>query len=174
LSYIEKTSPLFMDVSRSALRYQEIALLYPRSTKLQLYLHKYFIVVVSLCCYLFKFGQKSTVQQFASSLSGAYLKTFQMDLDKWTSSIKEQMDVSETQESSGFRVLTRNMVTSASHQQRHTTKMRVLDFCSTYNHETSWKQIRKVGNALFQIQQTEYQEWRDGSGQHRGQPQPPH
>jgi hypothetical protein len=105
-SYIEKMSSLFMDVGRSAPRYQEIALLYPRSRKLQSYLNEYFIVVVSLCRYLFKFGQKSTVQQFASTLSDAHLKTFQMNLDKWASSIKEQMDVSEAQESFGFRVLT--------------------------------------------------------------------
>jgi ankyrin repeat protein len=163
-SYIDKLSSLFMDVGRSAPRYQEIALLYPRSTKLQSYLNEYFIVVVGLCHYLFKFGQKSTVKQFASSLSDAHLKTFQTELDKWAKSIKEQMDVSEAQESSGFRALTRDMFTSTSYQQRHATKMRVLDFCSTYDHETAWKQIRKAGNASFHTQQAEYQEWRDGSG----------
>ena len=54
-TYINKLSSLFMDVGRSAPRYQEIALLYPRSTKLQSYLTEYFIVVVSLYYYLFKF-----------------------------------------------------------------------------------------------------------------------
>jgi ankyrin repeat protein len=120
-------------------------------------------VVVGLCRYLFKFGQKSTLQQFASSLSDAHLKTFQTDLNKWASSIREQMNVSEAQESSGFRALTRDMFTSASHQQRHATRMRVLDFCSTYDYETAWKQIRKAGNASFHTRQAEYREWRDGS-----------
>ncbi|KAF2022730.1 hypothetical protein EK21DRAFT_12957, partial [Setomelanomma holmii] len=162
-TYIEKLSSLFMDVGRSAPRYQAIALLYPRSTKLQSHLTEYFIVVVGLCRYLFKFGQKSTLQQFASSLSDAHLKTFQTDLDKWASSIREQMNVSEAQESSGFRALTRDMFTSVSHQQRHATRMRLLDFCSTYDYETAWKQIRKAGNTLFHTRQAEYQEWRDGS-----------
>ena len=162
-TYIEKLSSLFMDVGRSAPRYQEIVLLYPLSTKLQSHLTEYFIVVVSLCRYLFKFGQKSTLQQFASSLSDAHLKTFQTDLEKWASSIREQMNVSEAQESSGFRALTRDMFTSASHQQRNATRMRVLDFCSTYDYETAWKQIRKAGNASFHTRQAEYREWRDGS-----------
>jgi ankyrin repeat protein len=153
-----------MDVGRSAPRYQAIALLYPRSTKLQSYLTEYFIVVVSLCSYLFKFAQKSNVKRFASSLSDAHLKTFQADLDKWASLIKEQMDVSEAQESSGFRALTRDIFTSASHQHKHATRMQVLDFCSTYDYETSWKQIRKAGNASFHTQQAEYQEWREASG----------
>lgn len=161
-TYIDKLSLLFMDVGRSAPRYQEIALLYPRSAKLRSYLTEYFVVVVSLCRYLFKFGQKSTVQQFASSLSDAHLKTFQTDLDKWANLIKDQMDVSEAQENSGFRALTRDMFTSASHQQRHATRMQVLNFCSTYDHETAWKQIRKAGNASFHTQQAEYREWRDG------------
>lgn len=162
-TYIDKLSSLFMDVGRSAPHYQAIALLYPRSTKLQSHLSEYFIVVVGLCRYLFKFGQKSTVQQFASSLSDAHLRTFQADLDKWATSIKEQMDVSEAQESSGVRALTREMFKSASHEQRLAANMRVLDFCSTYDHEVAWKQIRKAGNTSFYRQQAEYQEWRDGS-----------
>ncbi|KAF2804460.1 uncharacterized protein BDZ99DRAFT_452051 [Mytilinidion resinicola] len=162
-SYIEKLSSLFMDVGRSAPRYQAIGLLYPRSTKLQSHLTEYFIVVVGLCRYLFRFGQKSTVQQFTSSLSDSHLKAFQTDLDKWGNSIKEQIDVSEAQESSGFRALTREMFKSASHQQRHATNMRVLDFCSTYDHEIAWKQIRKAGNTSFHTKQAEYREWRDGS-----------
>ncbi|XPS81919.1 hypothetical protein M3J07_013877 [Ascochyta lentis] len=162
-TYIDKLSSLFMDVGRSAPRYQETALLYPRSTKLQSYLTEYFIVVVGLCRYLFKFGQKSTVKQFASSLSDAHLKTFQTHLDKRATLIKKQMDVSEAQESSGSRALTRDIFTYTSHQQRHATKMRVLDFCSTYDREIAWKQIRKAGNASFHMQQAEYREWRDGS-----------
>jgi ankyrin repeat protein len=152
-----------MDIGRSAPRYQEMSLLYPRSTKLQAYLAEYFIAVVSLCRYLFKFGQKSTVQQFTSSLSDSHLKVFQADLEKWSSSIKEQMQLNEAQESSGFRALTREVSRSASAQQRYATNMRVLDFCSTYDHETSWKQIRKAGNTSFHMQHAEYRKWRDSS-----------
>jgi ankyrin repeat protein len=150
-----------MDIGRSAPRYQEMSLLYPRSTKLQAYLAEYFIAVVGLCRYLFRYGQKSTVQQFTSSLSDSHLKVFQADLDKWSNSIKEQMQLNEAQESSGIRALTREISRSASAQQRYATNMRVLDFCSTYDHETSWKQIRKAGNTSFHMQHAEYRKWRD-------------
>jgi ankyrin repeat protein len=162
-TYIDKLSSLFMRVGCSAPRYQTIALLYPRSRKLQSYLSEYFIVVVSLCRYLFKFGQKSAVQQFASSLSDTHLDTFRADLDRWAISIKEQMDVSEAEESSGSRALTRDMFKSASYQQRHATNMLVLDFCSTYDHEIAWKQIRKAGNTSLHTEQAEYQQWKDSS-----------
>ncbi|KAH8725693.1 hypothetical protein GQ44DRAFT_589354, partial [Phaeosphaeriaceae sp. PMI808] len=161
-SFIEKLSSLFMDVGRSAPRYQAISLLYPQSVRLQSHLTEYFIVVVGLCRYLFKFAQKSIVLQFTSSLNDSHLKTFQADLNKWADSIKEQMFVNEAQESSGLRALTRGMFNSALHQQRHATNIRVLDFCSTYDYEIAWKQIRKAGNTSFHTQQIEYQEWRDG------------
>jgi ankyrin repeat protein len=140
-----------------------MSLLYPRSTKLQTYLTEYFIVVVGLCRYLFKFGQKSTVQQYTSSLSDSHLKTFQTDLETWSSSIKEQMQFSEAQESSGFRALAREKFKSASTEQSRATNIRVLDFCSTYDHETSWKQIRKAGNASFHRQHIAYQQWKDSA-----------
>jgi ankyrin repeat protein/DNA replication protein DnaC len=162
-TYIEKLSSLFMDVGRSAPRYQKIALLYPRSRKLQSYLSEYFIVVVGLCHYLFKFGRKSTVKQLASSLSDAHLETFRADLGRWAVSIKEHMDVSEAEESSGSRALTREIFESASRQQRHATNMLVLDFCSTYDHELAWKQIRKAGNTSLHVKQAEYQQWKDSS-----------
>ncbi|USP79227.1 Arp, Ankyrin repeat protein [Curvularia clavata] len=162
-TYIDKLSSLFMDVGRSAPRYETIAMLYPRSSRLQSDLSEYFIVVVNLCHHLFKFGQKSTVQQFTSSLSDAHLKTFQTELSKWGTSIKEQMDVSEAQESSGFRALTREVFKSTSYQQRLAVNARVLNFCSTYNHEVAWKQIRKAGNTSFYKQQADYREWRDSS-----------
>jgi ankyrin repeat protein len=162
-TYVDKLSSLFMDIGRSTPRYQEMALLYPRSTKLQAYLNEYFIIVVGLCRYLFKFGQKSTVQQFTSSLSDSHLKAFQADLEKWSNSIKEQVQLSENQESSGFRALARGVFNSAATQQRYATNMRVLDFCSTYDHETSWRQTRKAGNASFHKQHVAYQKWKDSS-----------
>jgi ankyrin repeat protein len=85
-----------------------------------------------------------------------------MDLEKWANSIKEQMHVNEIQESSGLRALTREMFKSASYQEKHATNMRVLDFCSKFDHEIAWKQIRKAGNTSLHAQQAEYQEWRDG------------
>jgi ankyrin repeat protein len=159
-NYVDKLSSLFMDIGRSAPRNQAMALLYPRSKKLQTYLSEYFIVVVGLCRHLFKFGQKSTVQQFASTLSDSNLKAFRTELNVWENSIREETHLSEAQENSGFRALSKKMFKSASYQQKLATNLQVLNFCSTYNHQTTWKQTRKAGNASFFVQRAEYQEWK--------------
>ena len=152
---------MFMDIGRSTPRHQAIAVLYPQSPKLQSYLFEYFIVVVVLCRYLFRFAQKSTLQQFTSSLNDGNLKLYQNDLNTWASSIEREMQVCEAQENAGFRALSRSIFKSASHKQRLATNSRVLDFCSTYDHETVWKQTRKAGNTLIFEQLTEYREWKD-------------
>ncbi|RMZ67759.1 hypothetical protein GMOD_00010145 [Pyrenophora seminiperda CCB06] len=159
-TYVDKLSSLFMDIGRSAPRNQAMALLYLRSKKLQTYLSEYFIVVVDLCRHLFKFGQKSTVQQFASTPNDSHLKTFRTELDQWANSIREEMHLNEAQENSGVRALARKVFKSASYEQKLATNLRVLDFCSTYNHQTTWKQTRKAGNASFFMQRAEYQEWK--------------
>jgi hypothetical protein len=160
-TYVDKLSSLFMEIGRSAPRNEAMALLYPRSTKLQTYLSSYFIVVVDLCHYLYKFGQKSIVQQFTSTLNDSNLKAFQTELDEWANSIREEVYLNEAQENSGFRTLSKRMFKSASCQQKLATNLRVLEFCSTYDHQTTWKQTRKAGSASFFMQLVEYQEWRD-------------
>ena len=162
-NHVETLSSIFMDIGRSCPRHQEIAVIYPLSTRLQAYILEYFIVVVGLCRYLFRFGQKSTLQQFTSSLSDGHVKALQSDLGKWAHAIEKEMHVGEAQESSSFRALSRSMFNSASYQQKLAAKKRVLDFCSMYDHETTWKQIRKVGNTSLYTQFHEYKEWRDHS-----------
>ncbi|XP_014559818.1 hypothetical protein COCVIDRAFT_35102 [Bipolaris victoriae FI3] len=153
-------SSMFMAIGRAAPRYQTMALLYPRSKKLQSHLAEYFILVVKLCHYLFRYGQKSSIRQFTSSLNDTLLKTLQTDLDKWANSSREEMNLIEAQESSKFRAFTMDMFKSGALQRRQETKMRILDFCSKYDHETAWKQIRKLGYSSFHTQNSEYQEWK--------------
>ncbi|KAI1165995.1 hypothetical protein F5B18DRAFT_116374 [Nemania serpens] len=166
-SYLEKLSTLFMNVGRSAPRYQTMALIYRRSKSLQSHLFEYFTVVVHLCHQLFKFTQKSTLWQVASTLSDSDIKKFQSELDLWANSIKEEISLQmakkideEAQENSRFRALSSKLSKSASHEQKLATNLRVLDFCSKYDYETTWKQTRKVGNATLFSQAAEYQEWK--------------
>ncbi|EUC46760.1 hypothetical protein COCMIDRAFT_35627 [Bipolaris oryzae ATCC 44560] len=159
-SYIDKLSSLFMAIGRAAPRYQAMALLYPRSKKLQSHLAEYFILVVKLCHYLFKYEQKPSVWQFTSSLNDTHLKTIQSDLDKWANSIKEEVHLIEAQENSRFRAFTLETLKSGALQRIQETKMRILNFCSKYDHETAWKQTRKLGNSSFHTQNAEYQEWK--------------
>jgi DNA replication protein DnaC len=40
------------------------------------------------------------------------------------------------------------------------TNLQVLDLCSVYDYETTWKQTRKVGNATLFNRTAEYQAWK--------------
>ncbi|KAF3000714.1 hypothetical protein E8E13_002932 [Curvularia kusanoi] len=160
-TYIDKLSSLFMDVGRSAPRYQEIALLYPRSRKLRSYLNEYFIVVVGLCRYIFEFGQKSTVQQFVSSLSDAHLKTLQADLDKWASSIKEQMIVNEAQESDTGKVLD-ILFQGYSSDAKAYLIVDGLDECDEEEKETVVQALRKIQDKLKVLVCVSFRETNNG------------
>ncbi|EKG09442.1 NACHT domain protein [Macrophomina phaseolina MS6] len=140
-----------------------MALLYPRSKSLQSQILEYFIVVVGLCHHLLDFTQKSAFRKFTFTLNDLYLKDFQTDLDRWAIAIKDELDVIEAQENSRFRALYSKLSKSASHQQKLATNLRVLDFCSKYNHQMTWKQTRKVGNAALFTQLAENQKWKDCS-----------
>lgn len=140
-----------------------MALLYPRSTKLQAYLLEYFIVVVALCRHIHQFGQKSTIGQLTSAINDAKLQAFRSDLDQWAMNIKEETSLHEHQENSGFRAVFKKISETSSQQQNVAAKLRILDFCSTYNHQTSWKQTKKAGRTSFFEQRIEYQTWRDST-----------
>ncbi|KAH9205014.1 hypothetical protein DL95DRAFT_318379 [Leptodontidium sp. 2 PMI_412] len=166
-SYLEKLSVLFMTVGRSAPRYQMMALLYPLSKNLQSSLSEYFIVVVRLCHQLLKFTQKSILGQLISSLSDLDTKTYQSELDLWASSVKEEVNLligqkieEEARENSRFGALSNKFSETASHHRKLKTKLRLLESCSTYDYEITWKQTRKVGNATLFSRTTQYQDWR--------------
>lgn len=156
-----------MTAGRSAPRYQMIASLYPQSKDLQSHLSEYFTVVVRLCHRLLKFTQKSTIGQIASSLSDSDLKTFLSELDLWSNTIKEDVSVltakrieEEAQENFRFRALWKKSSESVPRQQKLETNKRVLESCSMYEYETTWKQTRKAGNATLFSGNAEYQDWK--------------
>ena len=159
-----------MTVGRSAPRYQMMALFYPRSKNLQSHLSEYFIVVVRLCHQLLKFTQKSTLGQLASSLSDSDMKTYQSELDFWANSIKEEVSLlmgqkieEEARENSRFRALSSKFSETVSHRKKLKANLQVLDFCSTYDYEMTWKQTRKAGNVTLLNRTTQYQDWKDRS-----------
>lgn len=149
-----------MAAGRSAPRYAMMALLYPRSKSLQSHLSEYFIVVVHLCHQVLKFTQKSTLGQFVSTLSDSDVKMYQSELDRWANMIKDEVNLLEAQENSRFRALSSKFSESFSHQQKMKENLRVLGLCSTYDHETTWKQTRKIGNTTLCNRTAEYQDWK--------------
>jgi ankyrin repeat protein len=169
-SYLEKLSGLFMAVGRSAPRYQMMGLLYAKSKSLQSSLSEYFIVVVRLCHHMLNLTQRSIIGQFVSSLNDSHIKGFQSELDSWANAIKEEVALAmgqtiedEGQENSRFRALSTKSSETASHRARMKMNLRVLDLCSTYDYETTWKQTRKRGNATLFNNSNEYQNWKTGA-----------
>jgi ankyrin repeat protein len=156
-----------MTAGRSAPRYQMMALLYPQSKNLQSNLTEYFIVVVRLCYQLLKFTQMSTLGQYTSSLSDSDTRKYQSELELWANATKEEVSLlmaktikEESQENSKFRTLSSKFSESVSLRQKLKTNLRVLDSCSMYDHETTWKQTRKIGNATLFHQIAAYQDWK--------------
>jgi len=97
-AYLEKLSVVLMNVGRSAPRYQDMALLYPRSKPLQDHLNEYFIIVVRLCHHVARFAKKSALAQMSSSLIDAdVVIAFQTEGDRRAAAIREVVSLLTTQ-----------------------------------------------------------------------------
>jgi ankyrin repeat protein len=166
-SYVEKVSNLFMDIGRSVPRCEALASLYPRCAQLRSSLTEYLIVVVKLCHQLLKFTQKSSFQQFTSALRDSELGTFKSELSRCSKLLDERVTVlmavtieTEARKSSRFRDFSTKQAKQMIRQQEQATRTRILRFCSRYDHVTTWKQTRKIGNSVVFKQSFEYKEWR--------------
>ncbi|KAK3940766.1 hypothetical protein QBC46DRAFT_341278 [Diplogelasinospora grovesii] len=162
-SCLERISALLMIVGRSAPRYERMALLYPRSKDLQSHLSEYFIVVVRLCHQLLKYTKKPTLGRLVSFPSDSDMRNYQSELDRWSSSIREEVNLLMGQnieeQSSRVKTLLR-FSESESCRRRVKAHVRVLDSCSIYDYQTTWKEIRKAGNATLFSQNPKYQDWK--------------
>ncbi|KAM5349339.1 hypothetical protein ACJ41O_005844 [Fusarium nematophilum] len=151
-SWFDKLSELFMTVGRSAPRYQAMALLYPRSKKLQSYLSEYFLVVVRICHDLLKLTQKSMFAQLVSFMTESDMRSYQSDFDLWANAIKEEVNLLTTQQlqeqSRRLKTLSKYSK-SESHRKKLENRLRILDSCSTYDYQTTWKEIRSVKQFLL-------------------------
>jgi hypothetical protein len=156
-----------MEVGRSIPRYQEMALLYPRSKTLQANVNEYFIIVVRFCHSVMSFAHKSAIRQFTSTLNDGMIDATQSELKSWAAEIKDEMSLlvakmtkEQADQSSQIRSITKKFSRTVAHQHKLTEKLRILDGCSTYDHETTWKQIRKQGNTNSFVQTLAYDDWR--------------
>ncbi|KAH6977610.1 hypothetical protein EDB80DRAFT_593635, partial [Ilyonectria destructans] len=162
-SWFDKLSELFMTVGRSAPRYQAMALLYPRSKKLQSYLSEYFLVVVRICHDLLKLTQKSMFAQLVSFMTESDMRSYQSDFDLWANAIKEEVNLltaQQLQEQSRHLKTLSKYSKSESHRKKLENRLRILDSCSTYDYQMTWKEIRRCGNTSWFTLQREYQDWK--------------
>jgi ankyrin repeat domain-containing protein 50 len=161
-SHLDKLSSIFMDIGRSAPRHESIALLYPYSKRLQSNLAEYFVMVVGFCQQIWK---------FVSALSDSELKAYQSDLKTWANAIREEVNIlmaqkinEEGHKTSKITTLITKRFGFMSQQQNLRKKLQVLDLCSTYDYQTTWKQTRKIGNSSLFSQCIDYQNWRSQVG----------
>lgn len=170
---METLSTLFMEVGRSAPRYQTLSVLYARSKDLQAHICEYFIVVVRLCQYIRRLTTKSAFRKITATFNGSDLQTFRSDLDGWAKTIKDEIELliarkveEEAKDNSKFRTVSTLFSKSASQKLKASARLKFLDRCSTYDYETTWKQIRKSGTTTSFAQTPEYQEWKKETGHH--------
>ncbi|ETS79030.1 hypothetical protein PFICI_08883 [Pestalotiopsis fici W106-1] len=168
-AYMDKLSKLLMVAGRKAPRYEQMALLYPRSSDLQSSLSEYFIVVVQLCRQLYKSSRRTTLGSVFSFLSDIDLKEHETSLQLWADCIKDEVTLLTarkiTEQSASLGVLSKNSQ-HESHRKRLQTRFRILQACSTYDHQTTWKEIRKSGNSTILAQLNRYSEWKAEAQSH--------
>lgn len=162
-SWLDKLSELFMAVGRSAPRYQQMALLYPRSKKLQSSLNEYFLVVVRVCHDMLKLKKKSIFSKLTSFMTESDISSYQSDFGLWATAIKEEVDLlmaQEIQEQSRHIKTLSKHTKSELHREKLEDRLRILDSCSTYDYQTTWKELRRRGNTSWFTLQPEYQDWK--------------
>ena len=165
-SHVDSMSLMFMEIGRSAPSYQRMSLLYPQSRHLQANVLEYFILVVQLCHRMLKHSKKSNLKQFFNSTYSTS-SIDRKDLERWSLAIRDEMNIAmaqasreESQKSSSFRFVLRQDTSQIRLYQQQTVKLRILDTLSTYDYETTWKQLRKVGNTTILTENDTYLKWK--------------
>ncbi|KAL8337978.1 hypothetical protein RB598_006725 [Gaeumannomyces tritici] len=162
-SYFEKLSDLLMAIGRSSPRHEMMALLYPQSKRLQSYFCEYFIVVVNLCHQHLKLTNKSVLCQLLSFPSDSELKAYQSGTDLWASHIKDEVNALMAKDLVEQGSRTKALLQfskSDTHRKRFKAYSHILDACSAYDYQKSWKEIKKAGYTTLLDRTQEYQDWK--------------
>ena len=168
-SYADKLSSIFMEAGRSVPRYHNMALLFPQSKKLQTNLTEYYIVVVKLCHKILQTSQSSSFAQLWDSFSNP-LQDFQSQLKTWSTAIKDEvliqsiaMTKEEKNDNSRFRIALQKEREEKEMRRKQKARIQILDEYSTYDHVTTWKQTRKIGNTKLFASNPAYLDWKSCS-----------
>lgn len=153
--YMEQLSTFFMNLGRTAPRYQNMALIWPKSKTLQTYLSEYFVVVTQLCHHIFKVCHQPLRKKFTNTMQGP-LESFKSNLDIWASAIRDEMHIqtaqlikSDSEENQKYRESSKSFMSLSRMHQARMSMQDLLDKFSRYDYRTTWKQIRKCGNTTL-------------------------
>ena len=173
-----------MDIGRTCPRYQQYGVLYTGSTAVQKALCEYFVILVQLCQHSVLFLRKPVLSQLASSIATPFesnFGTFEKTLLRLATSSREAISLAseqakrkegtlealEREENARFRnaassfwpKVNQELADFRSWKQRQ-LYLHFLDACSSYNHETAWKQARKRGTTDWVCRRQEYKDWK--------------
>jgi ankyrin repeat protein len=70
----------------------------------------------------------------------------------------------EAVKNSNFRKFSKTLSKSGSYKRQLNMHLKMLDFCSMYDHTVTWKQNRKAGTTRLFCESAEYKDWKDQSG----------
>lgn len=157
---VERLSKLLMDAGRAAPRYQEMALLYPQSRSLRSNMCEYFTVVVRLCHQLVMFTKQSIFQQLKAFLSDQEMTSFRDQLDHWAVSIKAEVWLLTNKSIEEQGMSLKAIMRSGKTRRAEKAKFKVLNYCSTYDYQSTWKELRKAGNTSLLQGSAEYHSWK--------------
>jgi hypothetical protein len=144
---------------------------------LQKALCEYFVVVIELCQQAVLFIRKPFFSQFSSSVLKPFQSEFghfENDLGRLATTIREEASLAskqaqsdETKENFKFRALAVKFSDKVAQELQEARRLKslkaksqFLDACSTYNHQTAWKQARKSGTTSWIYNKEEYKRWR--------------
>ncbi|KAI3331746.1 hypothetical protein HD806DRAFT_168371 [Xylariaceae sp. AK1471] len=165
-NYLDKLSSVLMVAGQSAPRYQEMAVLHPRSKILQSLGLEYLISVVSLCQQVVTLCNQSAIAQLKTFFKDLDVASYQSELLKWANAIKEQLSIEEARENSVARGMLDRFSSLEMMRWKVKCKAALLDACSTFDYQAAWRLSRKCGNATWFVHNEYYHGWRnrlDGS-----------
>ncbi|KAI8628212.1 hypothetical protein F5Y19DRAFT_438505 [Xylariaceae sp. FL1651] len=160
-TYLDKLSSLLMVVGRTAPRYQEIVVLYPKSKALQNFGLEYLISVVNLCRQVVTVCNQSGIGQLKSFFKDLDVGGYQTELLKWANAIKEQLSIEEARQNSEARSILSKFSDSETFLRKINHRVAFLDACSTFDYQMARKQSRRCGDATWFAHNQEFIRWRD-------------
>lgn len=152
-------SLLCMKIGQSAPRLQEIATLFPHSRALRGLVAQYFISVVGLCQKMVVLCQQSLFGQMKSFLHDGDTSKYETELVRHADAVQAQLQVEQAKATSRIQSTVNRWSSSETHRRNLENHLRILDLCSTYNYKSTWKRIRKLGNAVWTFAEAEYGAW---------------
>lgn len=122
-----------------------------------------------MCHNILKSTQTTLFSKLFSS-TAADLKSYQTDSDFWAIAIKEEMSILMAQQiqeqGSHLRILSK-FSRSETWNRKLQQRLRLLDACSTYDHQTSWKEVRRCGDTDWFSHQDQYKNFKHATDRSR-------